>query len=108
MKGKFSKENNPFYGKKHSLESRQKISHAAQNRTIPHHRKQIEIDNVQYQSIIDAARKLNKNRTTIHNWLKNGKAKIHMSFIKFHIRHHDMLVHPFDLYLYIFFFLAQS
>jgi hypothetical protein len=61
--------NNPFYGKKHSKESRSKMGHQKRCRKII-------IDNVLYNSQKEAAEILGKSKALISKWVKTGKAKV--------------------------------
>ena len=81
-------QNNPMYGKFHTKETRNKmkqprtdetklkISNSKKGVPQPSKMKKINIDNLTYNSIKEASEKLNKDRSTIYNWIKKGKAKI--------------------------------
>lgn len=61
---------NPFYGKKHTEETRRKLSEKQKGKKPANSRK-IKIDNVIYESQADAARALNVSKATISYRLKN-------------------------------------
>ena len=63
-KGRFTGKDNPFYGKKHSQETIDKIKKISKGRLPPNTIK-IKIDDIEYESITDAARKLNMCAPTI-------------------------------------------
>jgi len=78
-----SGKNNPFYGKKHSKETIEKIKQKRKNRNIdfkgnknPAARKCIDLDTgIIYGCIKEMANVLNIPRTTMQRWLKNEKIK---------------------------------
>lgn len=66
--------NNPFYNKKHSKESRLKISEAAKKRTKkPSNSKKVNVDGEIYDSGGDVARKFNISRGLVNYRCKSNK-----------------------------------
>jgi group I intron endonuclease len=63
---------NPFYGKHHSEETKKILSEKLKNKPSPT-KKPIYIDNILYESITEAGKKLNINISTISNRVKNIK-----------------------------------
>lgn len=80
MKGRFVKENNPFYGKKHTKEAIEKIRKAALNRK-PYNRIKVVCDGIIFESITECAKFYNINPTTLSDWL-SGKCGASELFIK--------------------------
>ena len=72
-------ENNPFYGKKHTEETRNLLSDTMKTRLengyLPSNTKQIEIDGVVYKSQAEAARQLGISGATITHRLKSTNPK---------------------------------
>lgn len=76
----FSGSNNPMFGKQLSESHREKISSGKKGSKNPMYGKKGKdaprskpcvIDGIEYESVIGAARSLNKNKQTIRNWLRS-------------------------------------
>ena len=67
--------NNPFYGKKHSKESKEKMRLASLNRYNGNQEKVVIINNIEYHSMSEASKKLNIPSSTIHYRIKSKNAK---------------------------------
>ena len=69
------KENNPFWGKTHSEETRELIRQIAfeRQKQSPQLGIAIMLDNVTYSSISQASKETNHSRDTIRRWLKDPK-----------------------------------
>jgi group I intron endonuclease len=67
--------NNPFYGKKHSKESKEKMRLASLNRYNGNQEKIVIIDNIEYHSMNEASRKLKIPSSTIHYRIKSKNVK---------------------------------
>lgn len=65
-------EKNHFYGKKHSEETKQKLSEKMKGK-LPPNTKPVMIDNVQYLSASEASRKLGVTTATVINRIKSSK-----------------------------------
>ena len=66
--------NNPFYNKQHSEETKNKISEKNKKRGyVGNQEKSVIINNIEYQSVSNAARKLNVTPNTIINRIRNKK-----------------------------------
>lgn len=79
--------NNPFYGKKHSEESKRKSSLKMKGR-MPSNTNPIVLNGVSYTSQADAARKLNVSIGTISNWVR-GKIKQPRTFLLSDVIHNQ-------------------
>lgn len=67
--------NNPFYGKKHSQESKEKMRLARLNRYNGNQEKEVIIDNIKYKSISEASKKLNIPSSTIYYRINSKNVK---------------------------------
>lgn len=60
-----TKENNSFYGKTHSLETKKKLSQMRKGKYSGNQEKPVLIEGIQYKSLSSAARSLGKNVSTV-------------------------------------------
>ena len=65
--------NNPFFGKQHSKDTKKKISESRKGKK-PTNMKQVIIDNIIYESLVEASRQTGVPLTTIL-WRINSKNK---------------------------------
>lgn len=73
-KGKMCGEKNPMYGKKHSAETKKKMSDAKKGKKHPNS-KPVEVEGVPYVSITAAAKARGKGVKTIERLIKKGEAR---------------------------------
>ncbi len=69
-----SGEKNPFFGKKHTVETRNKLRIAKLN-NVPSNIKSVSIHNVRYSSLAEASRSLNVPVPTVHWRIKSNNPK---------------------------------
>lgn len=68
-------EGNPFYGKKHTREAKEKIGQANSGSNLKRHRKPVSINGVYYSSISEASQKIGINRRLIRQRCHSNKPR---------------------------------